>query len=174
MCLITDHVKLKKACQVLLEENAKLEAQVEALQPPVLPFGYPVYKLPWAELIRFLLVLDLQPMVNPEYVADSYVTYTDKDSWAKIIPFLVYPADLYVEEVADCDDYSKWAAADSSKLFNLNGCLQCWGHMPLGYHAWNLVLIEGGYKLFDANAGFPHAGQLFNPMDNGYKPEAWK
>jgi len=180
MCLVTEHTRLRRDFDDLFKAYNKLNSQVLSLQPPKLPQGYPVHQLPWAELITSLLALGLEPMIKYDYPPDKYITYTDEASWEKIVPFLTYPAELYVAEAADCDDYSKWATADSSKLFNLNGCLQCWGDMPLGYHAWNLVITASdavsttSYKLFDANAGFPHAGKLFNPMDNGYKPEAWK
>lgn len=119
-------VELARARQKIKE----LETRIAELEGPPLPSGYPVYEIGWSDLVKNLKALGLDPMLRTEHVPDSTVRYTDRAGWSQIVPFLTFPADYYVEDVADCDDYSRWAAADSSKLFKLNGCLQVWGDTP--------------------------------------------
>jgi len=107
---------------------------------------------------------------------DMKQNYTSAFVLAKIVPFLTYSAEYYVAALeVDCDDYAKWAAADASRIFNINAVYQCWGTMPLGYHAFNLAIVgDRKYKLWDANAGFPYAGELFDEGQHGYRSEKWK
>jgi len=111
-----------------------------------------------------------------ESIPDTRVFSTDEASLTKMIPFLTYPADYYVAELdIDCDDYSMWAAADARKIFKVNGIYQVWGHMPLGYHAWSVGRVAAGkYLLWEPNAGFECAGELFAFGIHEYRPEKWK
>ena len=111
-----------------------------------------------------------------ESIPDTRVFSTDETTLTKIIPFLTYPADYYVAELdIDCDDYSMWAAADARKIFKVNGVYQVWGHMLLGYHAWSIGRVSvGKYLLWEPNAGFDYAGELFKFGGFGYNPEKWK
>lgn len=146
----------------------------DVLDSPVLPTGYPVEQISWADLKTMLTSHGLICQIKDGFGDDYWVKYTNKESWAKIVPYLTYPASYYVDEVADCDDYAKWAVADSSKLFHLNGCLHCQGLVP-GSHAFGLVIISPTeFRLFDPNAGFPWAGELFSPGTYGYTPKNWK
>lgn len=114
-------------------------------------------------------------MLKSKFVPDYKVSYTDEAGWAKIVPYLVLPADLYVAGDADCDDYTKASSAKAALKFKRNGCLQCWGDTPLGPHAFGLVMTgEKTYKLFECNAGFEFAGRLFNQGENNYLPKSWK
>jgi len=164
MCLITEHAHLEK-------EIAELKQQYE----PVLPTGYPTFDVKWTDLKLELESLGVECMLKPAHIPDALVRHTNEESWAKIMPFLVYPADLYVEQVADCDDYARWATADSSRLFKLNGCLECWGDSKWGYHAFSLVRVAPGeYRISEPNAVAPWAGTLMRFGDNGYMPKYWR
>ena len=106
---------------------------------------------------------------------DKRVFFTDEATMVRMLPFLTFAANHYVAELdIDCDDYSMWAAAFARLLFRVNGVLQCWGDMPLGYHAFNLVYLSGGYKLWEPNAGYLYAGELFESGENSYLPRKWK
>ena len=171
MGVILELARAKQSIARLEAEVARLKAQYE----PELPAGYPVFEIGWFDLVTELQVLGVELMLKPEHVPDAVVKHTDEGGWAKIAPFLVYPADYYVEQVADCDDYSIWAAADSSRLFKLNGCLECWGDSQWGFHAYSLVRIAPKvYRVFEPNAGAPYAGQLMKFGENGYVPGSWK
>lgn len=167
MCDTMALLKAKREIKLLKEDIEDLK------HPDPLPKGFPVFKMAWTELVGTLKLAGLEAMVKAKFVADGYITYTDSEHWAKIVPYLVSPADLFVDKVADCDDYSRWAAAESSKLFQLTGCLQCWGKIPQGYHAWNLVITPAGVRYFEPNGGYEFAGVLFQ-NDHGYIPKSWK
>ncbi len=139
------------------------------------PTDYPYYEESWSQFTASLSELGLELMLKPQFAPDYKVSYTNKDSWAKIVPYLVFPADLYVEEDADCDDYSKAASVKSSMVFKRNGCVQCWGDTPLGRHAFGLVKTgEKSFMLFEPNGGFPFAGTLFKNGEHQYQALSWK
>ena len=136
----------------------------------------PRYESTWAEVKAGLQSLEVRCMIKDEDVTDLRVFHTDEATLARMIPFLTYPADYYVAELdIDCDDYSMWAASDARRIFKVNGVYQVWGWMPLGYHAWSLGIVgQGRYKLWEPNAGFESAGDLFKAGEYGYNPEKWK
>jgi len=111
-----------------------------------------------------------------ESIPDIHVFSTNEATLIKMVPFLTYPADYYVAELdIDCDDYSMWAAADARKIFKVNGIYQVWGSMPLGYHAWSIGRSAAGkYLLWEPNAGFEYAGEVFAFGTHNYQPEKWK
>lgn len=163
--------KVKEKNSLLEEENKRLEEQ---LKGPDLPKDYPVYEITWTDLVKELEELGLELMLKEKYPPDRIVSYTDRESWEKMVPFLTYPAEEYVSQACDCDNYAKKASADAAFLFKLEGCLQCWGNIP-GYHAFNMVYTgKKTYALFEPNAGFVWAGKLFKPGDNEYQPKSWK
>jgi len=171
LCLISQHARALEKITELADEIDRLKEQYE----PDLPVGYPIYSMTWQVLVAMLATKGIKLMLKPEFVPDGNIFYTDRESWAKIIPLLTYPADDYVADAADCDDYARWAATDSSKKFKLNGCLETWGHMPRGLHGFSLVITSpDSFALFESNAGFPYAGVPFNQGDNGYNAESWK
>ena len=132
------------------------------------------YETTWAVVKAELGGSGLECMIG-ENVADTRVFYTDEASMVKMLPYLTFAADYYVAQLdIDCDDYSMWAAALARMIFKVNGIYQCWGNMPLGYHAFNLFYFPGRYKIWEPNSGFAYAGELFESGENGYIPEKWK
>jgi len=177
--------KLKTEISELLNENKNLKIkEAQLLKEQTVPGDYPIYKMRYSEQITELEELGLEMQVKTQFRPDTWVYYTDEEGWNKIIPFLTFPADLYVAEGgdeggADCDGYAKYASAKAEMIFKLaNGCIQTWGQMPLGRHAWNLVTIhtDNGRirKQFEPNAGFEYAGELFSIGDHVYQPDSWK
>jgi len=170
-------IKLREVERMCFDKLFKaLKKAQEESEEQLWPQDYPKFEITWGELKRNLEELGLECMLKAKFVPDTKVTYTTEEAWGKMVSFLTYPADYYVAELEiDCDDYSKWTAADASKKFKLSGCLQCWGNMPLGYHAFSLVVTgPKSYKLFEPNAGFGCAGELFASGDFGYQPKSWK
>ena len=121
-----------------------------------------------------LTAVGIQPMFTADPDDNAYCV--DEDSLRRIIPFLTFPAEYYVANLdIDCDDYALWASAFARLLFNVNGIFQAWGQMDLGYHAFNIARVsDNKYKLFDANAGFPWAGEPFEIGGNSYRPDKFK
>ena len=132
------------------------------------------YETTWLKVKAELEALGLKCMASD--APDTKVFYVSETSLAKMIPFLTYPADYYVAELdIDCDDYSKWAASDASRIFKVNGIWEVWGMTPLGYHALSLAKLTGNkYKLWESNAGFEYAGTVFSFGDYEYTPNKWK
>ncbi len=167
MCMVTEHVKLKKRVQ-------ELELQVVELTPPELPRHTYHSDIKWSELVHNLEELGIVLMTKPEYVPDALVTYTGLLYSKQIAPFLVTPADAYAEGVADCDDYAMMAAAKASIDFKLNSFRVCWGDSQWGYHAYVLVIVgPKEFWLMEPNAGAPWAGELFKFGEYGYVPKSW-
>ena len=167
MCWLSDLLKPKPI------EPPTLEAYDNYVRQQV--GTVPILWIKFQELKVNLAELGLECRMRDDYQPDTWVAYTNEESWAKIIPFLTYSASYYVAEGADCDDYARWAAVDASRIFKLNGCLEGWGLMPQGGHAWGLVMTSPkGYKLFEPNAGFEYAGELFANKDNEYNTKSWE
>lgn len=161
----------------LLAENESLKARIKELEGPELPTDYPIYEIKWTDLVKEMEEMGLELMLKKEFVPDRVVRTTNEESWRKIAPFLVYPADEYVEQGCDCDNYAMRASVDASFLCKLEGCRQTWGDSKWGYHAYSLVVIGPAplkYKLIENNAGAPYAGELLNFGDYEYMPKSWK
>jgi len=138
---------------------------------------FPIYKIKWKDVVSELEQLGIECMIG-EDAPDTEICYTDEKSLKKMVKFLVYPADWYVSSIEiDCDDYARWASADMSRNFGLYG-FQVFGNVKNeqaeGYHAWSMAKTPSGYKLWDANAGFVYAGELFDFGRYGYSPKRWK
>jgi hypothetical protein len=138
---------------------------------------FPIYKIAWSDVVSELSKLGIECMIKDD-APDTDIYYTNEESLTKMVKFLVYPADWYVSSVEkDCDDYAKWASADMSRNFGLCG-FQIFGDIKNeqaeGYHAWSMAKTPNGYKMWDANAGFQYAGELFNLGEHNYKSKKWK
>ena len=134
----------------------------------------PRQEMLWQGLVSMLASHGLTAMLS--YPPDYKIRFTNEETLAKMVPFLTYPADYYIAELEiNCDDYARWAAADARRIFRIQGVYEVWGWTPYGYHAWSLGIIDfDKYQLFEPNAGFPFAGELFAAGENGFIPEKWK
>lgn len=142
------------------------------------PKGYSVIDMPYTHAIEELGLAGIVWQVKVRYIPDTLLRYTTLLEWERIAPFLVSPADRYVLDITDCDDYAKMASAKAAMEFGLNGCLECWGTVDnehaKGSHAFNLVKTTQGYFLMEPNAGFPYAGELFRIGQHGYLAKSWR
>lgn len=157
-----------------MEEEEEIEEE-SGFMPEPRESDYPVYRMTWADTRLLIGKLGLTAMMEGDD-PDRHFFYTDEETWRKIIPYLTYPGEYYAwEERRDCDDYSKKASADSSFYYGLN-CLQVWGNTPLGFHAFNMVLVlPDKWKLFEPNASFECAGELLDLKNEyGWEPVKWK
>ena len=106
-------------------------------------------------------------------VLDSTMTITSKTELDRIAPYLVYPADLYIAEIFDCEDYGIMAQGDAARLFHVSGIRLGIGWIPLGKHGF-VITIDTYNKIWclEPNAAFEYAGQWLPINDeHGYKPE---
>ena len=139
-----------------------------------LPTGFPIYTMPYADLIKELQLRGIEWMCKPQFRPDREVRYTDLNSWNLIAPHLVSPADKYISEGCDCDDYAKMASAKCAFDFGLNGCLEAFGTIPMGSHAFNLLVSLEDFFIVETNAGFPVAGTVLELGEHDYIATSWK
>jgi hypothetical protein len=99
---------------------------------------------------------------------DSSLKLTTKEELDRVAPDLVYPADWYVDELWDCEEYGLQAQLDAGRKFKFSARL-CLGDMDLGYHGFLMTLDSDlNLWLLEPNAGFPYAGMWFKSGENGY------
>jgi hypothetical protein len=165
MCRLIELLTGKKSPPTLREYDELVRAQVGEVPRQIML---------WQDLVDMLASQGLTLMLTDQ--PDYKVRFTNEETLARMVPFLTYPADYYVAELEiNCDDYARWAAADARRIFRIQGVYEVWGSTPYGYHAWSLGIIDfDKFKLFDSNAGFPFAGELFAAGENGFMPEKWK
>lgn len=167
MCRLTELLTGKKSPPTLRAYDDWVRSQVGEV---------PRQEMTWQGMVEMLSSHGLTLMLSSSSVPDYKVRFANEETLAKMVPFLTYPADYYIAELEiNCDDYARWAAADARRIFRIQGVYEAWGWTPLGYHAWSLGIIDfDKYRLFEPNAGFPFAGELFESGENSYMPEKWK
>jgi len=113
--------------------------------------------------------------VTDDYVLDAWYYYTDLEGWEKLLPDLVMRSSLYRKTVFDCEDFALKAQVECALRYGLNSFRMCIGNVPQGMHGFNIFPYGNemgiiGFRLFEPNDGFPHAGQAFEIGENGYVP----
>lgn len=92
---------------------------------------------------------------------DAVVRLSSKSVLDTIAQRLVYPADWYVADIWDCDDYALQAMLDAGRKFGVTARMMI-GQMELGSHSFIGSLdIDQRLWLLESNAGYPWAGQWF-------------
>ena len=142
-----------------------------------------IIAVPWHSIISELTELGLELMLKDKFQPDKYTYHVDEEDWRKVVPYLTFSGEYYVytPEAPDCDDYAKKASAEASFQFHLS-CFECWGDSPYispdnptGRHAFSLVRVGAkDYRIFEPNAAFEEAGELFKFGEHEYKPDAWR
>ncbi len=160
MCIITDLAKAKARIK-------ELEAQI----PPVV---VPVTDTTTISRINYLMVMGMEgiePIASGSPL-DSDLTITSKSELDRIAPYLVYPADFYVNEIWDCEDYALQAQCDAAHKFHVNGIRLGLGFMPLGYHGFPVTIDkDGNVWWLEGNSGFEYAGVWKRVGEEGYRPD---
>lgn len=105
-------------------------------------------------------------------ILDAKVTLTSKSELDRIAPYLVYPANWYIAEIWDCDNYGIQAMNDAARLFHVSGACLALGYTDFGYHGFLIVLDTDSSALWvlEPNAGYPWAGRWRKPSDIKYTP----
>ena len=102
---------------------------------------------------------------------DATVRLASKTELDRIAADLVFPADRYVAEVYDCEDYALQAQLRAGHVYGVTVQLGM-GYMPQGYHGFAITLdTEYNIWMLEPNAGFLYAGVWFRAEENGYKPD---
>ncbi len=168
ICLISEH----KNYVILKAENNRLQFELtNAIKPPPAP-------------VTDLLVLDrnlyLQKLaafgitaLNQYDPLDDTVTLAGMSELERIAPDICYPADWYIDQIWDCENYAAQSENDAARLFHVSGICRVLGHMPLGYHGFIATLDKDTFELWilEPNAGFDYSGGWVRPEEIAYKPE---
>ena len=111
----------------------------------------------------------IQPL-SPLNPLDSIVRLASKAELDRIAPDLVYPADWYITDLWDCEDYGLQAQLDAGRRFEVTVRLVL-GDTPQR-HGWAATLDKDlNLWMLESNSGFEYAGQWFRKGDNGYIPD---
>jgi len=159
MCLVTEHVKLKKRV-------AELEAQLPHIIIPVTDLTM----ISRQNYLNKMAEVGISP-IDLGTPLDVDLSITTKAELDRIAPELVQPADDYISEIRDCEDYGIEAQSRASK-YRVSGIRLVLGDMPLGYHGF-VISIDVDYNIWwlEPNAGFPFAGIWHRVGDEDYYPD---
>ncbi len=106
--------------------------------------------------------------INP---LDSITRLASKSELDRIAPELVYPAEWYINDLWDCEDYGCQAQLDAGRKFEVTVRLGL-GQISLGYHGFAITLDRDlNLWLLEPNAGFEWAGKWFKFGENTYRPD---
>ena len=145
-------------------------------EEPLLPQLKQITSVAWETVVAELGELGLELINKDKFRPDSRIYHVDEEDWRQVIPYLTFSGEYYVytPEAPDCDDYAKRASVEAAFEFHLS-CLECWGGTPYGRHAFGLVRVgTEDYRIFEPNAAFEEAGELFRFDEYGYVPDCWR
>jgi len=150
-------LELARAKQKIIAQDARiaeLEKQIPALVVPVTD----LMMVSRSDFIAEMRKANIEP-ISLTTPLDAKLSLTSKAELDRIAPELVYPADWYVAQIWDCDDYGIQAQCDAGHKFGVSGVRLGLGNMPLGYHGFALTMDkEASIWWLESNAGFPYAG----------------
>ncbi len=118
-----------------------------------------------------LFAIGIQP-ISIGTPFDSHISITSKKELDRTAPGLVTPADLYIAEIADCEDYGMKAQIDASFTLHVSSIRLCLGWMPDGYHGFAITMDDNGDVWWlEPNAGFEYAGVWHKIGEEDYRPD---
>lgn len=136
-----------------------------------------IYSVSWSTVKQELTELGLELMLKEGYKPDQAIYYCDEEDWKKLVPFLTFsgePLFIGTEAIPDCDDWAKKASVEAAFEFHVS-CLETWGNTPYSRHAFSLVKKgDKAYDIFEPNAAFGEAGELFHIGEHSYNPNCWR
>jgi len=101
------------------------------------------------------------------YFFDNIYYYPDGKTWANILWDVLSGMPSYVADRWDCEDYSLLTKTRIGERYKINGIGVAIGDSPLGYHAWNVLLMdENTLKYLE-----PQTGDVFDIGDKKYTAE---
>lgn len=139
---------------------------------PVIPESETI-TLTRKEFIDALKALGIVSLTGSSPI-DSIVRLAAKSELDRIAPSLVYPAEWYINDLWDCDDYGLQAQLDAGRKFEVSVRLGLGNvNVPnlgfVGYHGFAITLDrELNLWLLEPNAALPWAGVWFKQTENSY------
>jgi len=166
MCDVKPLLACRRQVKELGAKVIELEAQIPAPVIPVLDLTM----ISRTDYITEMRKANIEP-IGLATPLDSQLSLTSKAELDRIAPDLVYPADFYIDDIWDCEDYGNQAQCDAARKFHVSGIRLGLGNMPLGYHGFAITLDkERNIWWLETNAGFEYAGVWHKIGDKGYQP----
>ena len=159
MCLVTEHAHLKRDYQNLLVERDDLKAvnksihsmnteanlEIRKLNSQIVTLT-PIPIIPVTDLLMISREDYLGTMqearitcMNEDSPSDIDFSLTSKAELDRIAPELVFPADDYINNIKDCEDYALQAQAKAAD-YHVSGIRLVFGDMPFGYHGFVITM----------------------------------
>ena len=150
-----------------------LEAKIKELEAQISEPIVPVTDWVWltrSDYLAEMAKVGIKP-IDLGTPLDTRVTLTTKAELDRIAPFLVQPADEYVEQIKDCENYALDAMCTAAD-YHVSGVTLVLGYMPLGYHGFVITMDKDCNKWWlEPNAGFEYAGVWHKIGEEGYQPD---
>jgi len=123
------------------------------------------------DYIQILLGVGVEP-ISVKDPLDATITIASEEELRRIAPYLTRPADDYIAEIADCEDYAMWGAVKAAFEFHCSTVRVTLGESENGYHGYN-IMVDTNSKVWilENNAGFPYAGTLMEIGEHGHIPK---
>ncbi len=143
-----------------------LVKKTQELIPPVFEPVMDVQEISRTDFLKEFAKYGIVP-ISQDDPLDSVLTLASKAELDRIAPYLVYPAEYYIAETWDCEDYAIQAQCDAGHKLHVSGIRLGLGYMPLGYHGFVLTLDKDELRPYwlEPNAGFPYAG-IWHRLDS--------
>ena len=139
------------------------------LQQPVVHLpSFKVYQITGLLLKAKIEALGLE---LPLGMLDWQYYHTDLEGWGKILYDLAFSSSLYEKDKFDCENYALKAMNLCAERYKLNTLALALGHIPIGYHGFNIFFYGDGFMLWEPNVGFLWSGEPFEIGENGYQPD---
>jgi len=87
------------------------------------------------------------------YFFDNVYYYLEEAEWNKVLWDVLTSQPVYVEERFDCDDFSLLTKVRVVERYKINGIGIAIGSSPMGYHAWNIYIQDGGLICIEPQTG---------------------
>ncbi len=194
MCIVTEHVHLKHEYQLLLteranlksvndsirsmnteidSENKKLHSEIIKLQslipPPIIPVT-DLVMISREDYLGTMLEAGITCM-NEDSPSDMEFSLTSKIELVRIAPELVFPIDLCLKNINDCEDSGLKAQCKAAD-YHVSGIRLVFGDMPWGYHGW-VITMDKEFNIWwlETMACYEYAGVWYKIGDEGYLPK---
>ncbi len=123
-----------------------------------------------ADYLAALSTVGIEPLSTQDPL-DKMVNVCSEAELDRIVPLLVRPADDYIAETADCEDYAMSETVKAAFDYHASTVRVVLGDTDAGYHGFLVMVDDAGHvSIAEPNAGFPHAGRRMAIGEYGYIP----
>jgi len=104
--------------------------------------------------------------IKADMLWDTYYYYYSFSDWLRVFDDILANMPKYTTDKFDCDNFALLTCARIMEKYHVNGCGIAIGDSPMGYHAWNIFIVET--ELFYME---PQTGKVIDLAGEGYKAD---